>query len=34
MVEIQTKGVGDIGDLIAEIESTDLATMNLRLLTA
>jgi bacterioferritin (cytochrome b1) len=34
MVEIQTKGVGAIGDLIAELEYTDIATMNLRLLTA
>ena len=32
MVEIQTKGVGAIGDLISELENTSVEVMNLRLL--
>jgi len=32
MVKIQIEGVGAIADLIAELETTDIATMNLRLL--
>jgi bacterioferritin (cytochrome b1) len=32
MVEIQTKGVGAIGVLIAELENTSVEVMNLRLL--
>ena len=32
MIEIQIEGVGGINDLIAELDNTDVGTMNLRLL--